>query len=89
MRLESLKFKIFNFQSPIGFHPLPPILPCACLLDSIKDTPLFTNWLMIFISGVFFLGALVAFFLAWKRGYLDLKEIEEVKNRVLEDCEEK
>ncbi|MFN3466882.1 MAG: hypothetical protein ACK4WF_04170 [Candidatus Brocadiales bacterium] len=62
-------------------------LPCACLLDSVKDTPLFTNWLMLFVGGLFFLGAAVAFLLAWKRGYLDFKGMEDVKYRVLETQE--
>lgn len=62
-------------------------LPCACLLDSVKDTSLFTNWLLLFVGGLFFLGALLAFFLAWKGGYLDFKGMEEVKYRVLEDYE--
>ncbi len=60
-------------------------LPCACLLDSVKDTPLFTNWLMLFISGLFFLGAGVAFLLAWKHGYLDFKGLEDAKYQVFED----
>ena len=68
-------------------YPLPPVLPCACLLDSVKDTPLFTSWLMLFVGGLFFLGAAVALFLAWKRGYLDFKAIEEVKYKVLENGE--
>jgi hypothetical protein len=38
---------------------------------------------MLFVSGLFFLGAAVAFFLAWKGGYLDLRKIEEVKYKVL------
>lgn len=66
-------------------YPLLPVFPCACLLDSVKDTPLFTNWLMLFVGGLFFLGAAVALFLAWKRGYLDFKAIEEVKYKVMED----
>ncbi|HHT9121029.1 MAG TPA: hypothetical protein ACFYD3_10870 [Candidatus Hypogeohydataceae bacterium YC41] len=64
-------------------------LPCACLLDSVKDTPLYTNSLMLFIGGIFFLGALVAFLLAYKRGYIDFKGIEDVKYKVLEDREER
>jgi len=51
----------------------------------VKDTPLFTSWLMLFVGGLFFLGAAVALFLAWKRGYLDFKAIEEVKYKVMED----
>lgn len=66
-------------------YPLLPVFPCACLLDSVKDTPLFTSWLMLFVGGLFFLGAAVALFLAWKRGYLDFKAIEEVKYKVMED----
>ncbi|HHT9141312.1 MAG TPA: hypothetical protein ACFYEA_11030, partial [Candidatus Tripitaka californicus] len=66
-------------------YPLTPVFPCACLLDSVKDTPLFTSWLMLFVSGLFFMGAAVALFLAWKRGYLDFKAIEEVKYKVMED----
>ncbi len=83
--MKILKFKISNFQFPIRFYPLPPVLPCACLLDSVKDTPLFTSWLMLFVGGLFFLGAAVALFLAWRGGYLDFKAIEEVKYKVMED----
>ena len=94
MKIGNSKFKIFNPQFPMGSSPLPPnpypltpVFPCACLLDSVKDTPLFTSWLMLFVGGLFFLGAAVALFLAWKRGYLDFKAIEEVKYKVLENGE--
>ena len=82
LQITNFKLHIRNLQSVICNLKS---LPCACLLDSVKDTPLFTSWLMLFVGGLFFLLATVALFLAWKRGYLDFKAIEEVKYKVMED----
>ena len=84
LQISNYKLLIDNLQSVICNLKF---LPCACLLDSVKDTPLFTNWLMLFVGGLFFLGAAVALFLAWRGGHMDFKGIEDVKYKVLEDGE--
>lgn len=68
-----------------SYMSIPRALPCACLLDNLKETPLFSNWVMLIVAGLFMLGALLVFVTAWKRGILNLKDMESIKYKVLEE----
>lgn len=59
--------------------------PCACLLDSVQDTVLYSNWINLFVGGLFFVGALIALIIARKRGYLDFKDMEDIKYKIMDD----
>jgi hypothetical protein len=37
------------------------------------------------VGGLFFIGAMAALFVARKRGYLNLKEMEDVKYRMMDE----
>ncbi len=37
------------------------------------------------MGGLFFIGALTALVVARKRGYLDLKEMEDIKYKIMDD----
>ena len=60
-------------------------LPCACLLDSVQDTVLYSNWINLFVGGLFFIGALIVLIIARKRGYLDFKDMEDIKYKIMDD----
>lgn len=80
--LARLAKKIGKFANYYGGN----VMPCTgCLLDSLRDTPLYSNWIMLLVGGLFFIGAALALFSAWRRGHLSLKEMEDIKYKPLEE----
>ncbi|MFQ5862611.1 MAG: hypothetical protein ACE5IC_05755 [Candidatus Brocadiales bacterium] len=54
-------------------------------MDSVQDSVLYSNWINLSVGGLFFIGALFVFIMAWKRGYLNFKDMEDIKYKMMEE----
>ncbi|MEE9585195.1 MAG: hypothetical protein V3W51_06895 [Candidatus Brocadiales bacterium] len=51
----------------------------------MQDTVLYSNWISLFVGGLFFIGALFALIMAKKSGHLDFNDMEEIKYKIMDD----
>ncbi|MFQ5956552.1 MAG: hypothetical protein ACE5KK_02130 [Candidatus Brocadiales bacterium] len=54
-------------------------------MDSVQDSVLYSNWINLFVGGLFFIGAVCALVVARRRGYLDLNDMEDVKYKIMDE----